>query len=425
MMLQTVAGCQIAGDIGIAVQLILGILVLFVLVTEYLFEYVYGSCSVSNNKNIRSFRTFWFDSYKICTGALISHLYNVGIALIIKSLTTGNVNECAIYSLSFYYETCGVPFLQLLQYGIIKYAIKMSTYTTPVNNINKTCKKRWQWISNPGKYDANRYPVKNCIQCKHCELQSVKLQYVYLTLIFIISLFISIFIGYLSYLNDNDKNNWVEDVCIALLAFIFILTTSVAPISSLWQTLQWISIKIFEKTIWSLFAISQAKLFGKWSLFMSTGNATIDAILYIAILPIILNAIMFFMFSRISRLKLPCFDTVIDDNNLNIFNKKEAYKIGVVFMVIFNGILFVLSIVFLLLLGGKDAYESILVLFISIIIVPISCSIGVIYLLQYIIENNKNICCLCCGNSDKESKHDLNVHTALKNENDKHYSSVS
>merc|ERR1712129_215415 len=79
-----------------------------------------------------------------------------------------------------------------------------------------------------------------------------------------------------------------------------------APVSSLWQTTAWVLVKLFEKSIWSLFAMAQANVFADWSKLMSTGDAKWDAWLYIAVIPIIMNAFMFFMFSRISRLKLPC-----------------------------------------------------------------------------------------------------------------------
>eukprot|EP00483_Globobulimina_turgida_P008839 UN08857 len=146
------------------------------------------------------------------------------------------------------------------------------------------------------------------------------------------------------------------------LVLIFLVSTAIAPVSSLWQTTQWVIVKTFEKSIWSCFAMAQAAVFGRWSRLMATDNSTLDAWLYIAIVPIIMNAFMFLMFSRISRLKLPCFapkynqrlekerdiiasghhysdavdalNPMLDEqsNNLNVsytnlvFDKKEAFK---------------------------------------------------------------------------------------------------
>lgn len=91
-------------------------------------------------------------------------------------------------------------------------------------------------------------------------------------------------------------SEWYVDVSLGFLFFVFIISTAIAPVSSLWQTMQWCTIKLFEKSIWSLFAMAQAGVFGTWSTLMSTGDSTLDAWLYIAIVPIIMNAFMFFMF---------------------------------------------------------------------------------------------------------------------------------
>ena len=103
------------------------------------------------------------------------------------------------------------------------------------------------------------------------------------------------------------------------------------------------TVKFFEKSVWSIIAIGQAKYFAEWSQFMATGSESLDAWLFIAIIPIVMNAFMFFMFSRISRLRIPCLkieyreqldkkvefekkqsiafdDEEIDPSNLNLHN---------------------------------------------------------------------------------------------------------
>ena len=92
------------------------------------------------------------------------------------------------------------------------------------------------------------------------------------------------------------QNEWYVDASIGFLVAIFLVSTMIAPISSLWQTMEWVLVKMLEKTIWSIFAMAQAKLFGEWSKDMSTGDSTLDAWVYLAIVPIIMNAFMFFMF---------------------------------------------------------------------------------------------------------------------------------
>ena len=149
--------CEIAGDVGVVVQISLAVLVGLVLVSEYLFEYLKSICSPHHKK--RSFRTFWFDSYKICAGALVSHIFNIVVSISIDKLSGGSADQCAIYALAFFYEACGVPFVQLLQYGVIQYAKKMASQSSSflddssingTEQIDDACRQRWLWISKPG-----------------------------------------------------------------------------------------------------------------------------------------------------------------------------------------------------------------------------------------------------------------------------------
>eukprot|EP01083_Nonionella_stella_P153390 492819_1 len=405
--------CDIAGDVGIVVQISLAVLVGFVLLIEYFIEFLKSLCTTHSR---RSFRSFWFDSYKICAGALVSHIFNITVSIAIDKLST-NADQCAIYALAFYYEACGVPFVQLLQYGVIQYALKMA-YPSQNNQstIDRDCRTRWQWISKPGIYDENRYPVNDCLHCRACQDRSARCSYLKIAFVIILALtasFLSAYFGYTVY-----DTAWYVDVSMGFLVLIFLFTTAIAPVSSLWQTVQWVVVKLFEKTLWSVFALSQASVFAKWSRVMSTGDPTLDAWLYIAIVPIIMNAFMFFMFSRISRLKLPCFrpkytDTIekervrleskhaihsapmleMSDEEMNAkFDKKEAFKVGIVFMLMINVSLLVIATSYLCY---KGAIHSIWILFLSMLVVPTICSVITIYAFAYFVDRGIHVCPCC------------------------------
>eukprot|EP01084_Bolivina_argentea_P032799 60714_1 len=454
------SGCEIAGDVGVIVQISLAVLVGFVLITEYTVEYIKSLCT--SGYTHRSFRTFWFDSYKICAGALVSHIFNIAVSIAIDRLSK-NADQCAIYALAFFYEACGVPFVQLLQYGVIQYALKMSSQKTindnnnNNNNSNKqsimddNCRQRWQWISKPGIYDANRYPVDDCLHCRSCQDSDARCNYIKIGIVIILAITISSISAYFGY--SVYGTEWYVDVSMGFLVLIFLLSTAIAPISSLWQTTQWVIVKLFEKSIWSGFAMAQAHIFAKWSKIMSTNNNILDAWLYIAIVPIIMNAFMFFMFSRISRLKLPCFPPKYSEriekereiiesslqnnghnenlllnnvNNVNDanasfidlkFDKREAFKLGVVFMLMINMTLLIIATTYL---GFKGALESIWILFISMIIAPTICSILGIYLFAYITNNNIHLCSCCVDqrNSRKNTTNTFhNIHGSINNGN--------
>ena len=153
-----------------------------------------------------------------------------------------------------------------------------------------------------------------------------------------------------------------------------------------------------------------------------------------------------YIYSRISRLKLPCFapkyvekldaarqknerriskskthpeaqsvnallrsnDSVedalrIEQKILDHFDRKEAFKVGVVFMLIINSVLLVIATVFLVYQG---ALHSIWILLLSMIVVPVLCSLGCISLFGYLIDRQIDICryACCCGRDSNSSK---------------------
>lgn len=149
---------------------------------------------------------------------------------------------------------------------------------------------------------------------------------------------------------------------------------------------------------------------------------------------------MYYIHSRISRLKLPCFppkyaervekereihessllqgssDPMLNANSsplshsfMNLkFDKKEAFKVGVVFMLIINLTLLIIASSFL---AYKGALESIWILFLSMIIAPTLCSIIGIYLFGYIIDNNIHLCKCCVDKRNIRKK--SNIHSSI------------
>ena len=72
-------------------------------------------------------------------------------------------------------------------------------------------------------------------------------------------------------------------------------------------TIAWLGVHMIDKSIWSIFVMLQFQYFAQWSTKMNTRSEEWNALLYILMIPILMNAIMFWMFSQISRLKLACF----------------------------------------------------------------------------------------------------------------------
>merc|ERR1712204_141153 len=77
---------------------------------------------------------------------------------------------------------------------------------------------------------------------------------------------------------------------------------------------------------------------------------------------------------------------------VNKFDKKEAIKVGLVFMLIINTILLIIAASFL---AYKTALESIYILFLSMLVAPSACSIVTVYLFAYVIDRNIHLCSCC------------------------------
>lgn len=64
---------------------------------------------------------FVFDVFKVSSGSVVSHGFNVLASVYLSTIATSE-SECGLYAIVFVYEACGIPFVQLLMYFVIKFA---------------------------------------------------------------------------------------------------------------------------------------------------------------------------------------------------------------------------------------------------------------------------------------------------------------
>lgn len=146
--------CNLWTGYAVAVQLCLGLSIVLVLVVEYIIE----RC---RKKFPRTFVQFWFDSFKLCCGAMVTHGYNVLCAEILGS-TSDSVDECAVYMIAFYYEATGITLVQMLQYGVTKYSRRKYLQIYHKNHKKSTlCSNIFYWISYPGHYTFRDKPLES------------------------------------------------------------------------------------------------------------------------------------------------------------------------------------------------------------------------------------------------------------------------
>ena len=146
--------CDLWTNYAIAVQLCLGLSIVLVLIVEYIIE----RC---RKQYPRTFVQFWFDSFKLCCGAMVTHGYNVLCASILNS-STSDVDECAVYMIAFYYEATGITFVQMLQYGIVKYSRRKYLRIYHKNNNKPSLLSNiFYWISYPGHYTFREQPLES------------------------------------------------------------------------------------------------------------------------------------------------------------------------------------------------------------------------------------------------------------------------
>jgi len=329
--------CTLTNSFGQSVQIVVAFLVLIVLTTEYLVDVAHSWCVNKDPK--RELIQFWFDVFKISCGAAVSHLFNFLISMYLSN--EGGGDECALYALAFVYEGSGVPFVQLLTYCVVKYAE------------TKTHLRFWAAISRPGEYGYDE-KLKRELNIRNRDFQK--------HLIFaLIPSSLCLLLGI--------ELNWSLQVTYVgpFFTFMFFFTFFYTGYNARRQVLAWCAIKIFEKGIWTGFVVAQAKHFEKWSELMELTSSHMEAIYYVCLIPIAMNAFMFFMFSRISRLQIPCI-TVQDrsgsTSDKRRFDVGEGLRVGVIFCLIMNSVLW---------LACSLAFRNtqvIIVLLISMVILP-------------------------------------------------------
>merc|ERR1740124_635241 len=329
------AECTLTGGFGAFVQVILAALVVIVLVCEWLFE---RFCSSTP----RTFEKFWFDSFKICTGAFISHCINLLVALYLNSL--GKADACALYALAYYYECSGVTFVSLLQYGLVKYAQTKNTLW-------------WQYLSTPGKYPPTKTVDYNAEE-KNFPISKNTACGVASTLATICALLVGVLVGVI-------MKRATLGIGAGVAIWLFVFTSLAAPTSSRVQVLAWALIKAFEKLLWSLFVMIQASSLESWSEDMSLQDKHTEAIVYLALMLIVLNIFIFLMFSRISRLKIPCLN-LKQSGPTDPFNTKEAVNVGLVSTFLANSILYVAACVVI------RTFAAMGILFLTMLVLPLS-----------------------------------------------------
>lgn len=342
--------CTLTDFFGQFIQVLLAFMVLIVLSIEYVVDLVRSKFSNSDPK--RDVIQFWFDVFKISCGAALSHLFNVLISMYLSNNGNGG-DECALYALAFVYEGSGVPFVQLLTYCVIRYA-----ETVPTNS--SLSSSFWGAVSRPGEYNHDVKTIKEELDIKNSKfLKTTALSMIPSAL----CLLLGIELGW------SPLVTYVGPIFGFMFFFTFFYTTWDAA----FQVLAWCGIKLFEKGIWTGFVVAQSSYFEDWSTLMELHNAHLEAIYYVCLIPIAMNAFMFFMFSRISRLQLPCLNVKArtrSNSNKRRFDLNEGLKVGVVFCFMMNTILWLAcSIAF------RNA-EVVIVLLISMVILPfIMCTI--------------------------------------------------
>lgn len=390
--------CNIFSDYAVTVQLVLGFSIIFVLVVEYIIERF-------RKDRPRSLIQFWFDSFKLCCGALVSHGFNVWVAYILAD-SNRDVDECAVYTIAFYYEATGVTVVQMFQYGLVKYTRRkylelyhkhngvwyLSTkiffwisypghYTTPEDNPTAAAERsRFLQISQnnnndpkettalmSGNNDTGRYNTqaldhslsgaasgsneannqtsgtgnRNVLSDEAILAHNMGDDYsdfdglmddnsrdfyrnvgnitflqtrmknpLYLAILVVATIVGTILVCLFSWYTLG--YDWYIIILIAICAILLFITLGICTPACLWQTTSWVCIKIVERSLWTVFVYVQKNDFITYSELISFGNDVLEAVLYIAIIPLILGIMMFWAFSQIARMNIPFVDIKVE-----------------------------------------------------------------------------------------------------------------
>jgi len=347
--------CSLTDQFGQTVQFVLGFLVLIVMSTEYGVELLIAKCKGKQPR--RDFVQFWFDTFKICVGAAVSHIYNVMIAIYLHNHEAG-ADECALYAIAFVYEGSGVPFVQLLTYSVVKFA-ETKARTSRI----------FKAISAPGKY--NHASVFDYLKCGNSKFQKILL----VSLAFAVLNFV---VGLVAKMGN------IITYCGPIFTFCLFFSCLFSTYEARIQILAWTCIKGFEKGVWTAFVVAQAGYFREWSHDMEIkSNPHLEAVLYVCLIPIVMNVFMFFMFSRISRLHLPCITVKSrsDDDNRQ-YDVKEAIKVGIVFCLMVNIVIWLIAVV------TFRTTEVALVTLVTVLVLPLLMSALFILLSKWLVNRS-------------------------------------
>lgn len=217
--------------------------------------------------------------------------------------------------------------------------------------------------------------------------------------------------GILSYFVLDYHSYWI-DVMLGICALLMFATLSVATAPVIWQSFSWVMIKVFERSLWTLFVYSQKSSFVEYSKLIEFSDDVLEAVLYIAVIPMIIGMIMFWMFSNIARMNIPFIDVkkLNASDALARFDFKESLKVGVYSTLLYNSILWLPAELAIL------SWESAGLLFLMMVIVPAVVNailVLVLYLLLSGMDDNASF----LENRDVIEEHDVSSLQRSSNNN--------
>jgi len=130
------------------------------------------------------------------------------------------------------------------------------------------------------------------------------------------------------------------DFLLGVFGVMAFATISVATWPVIWQSFSWVMIKVLERSLWTLFVWLQKSSFQEYSELIEFSNDVLEAVLYIAVIPLIIGTIMFWMFSNIARMNIPFINIKSFATDVMAkFDLSESLKVGVYSTLLYNSIL--------------------------------------------------------------------------------------
>merc|ERR1719229_1196117 len=178
---------------------------------------------------------------------------------------------------------------------------------------------------------------------------------------------------------DSIAIDFLLGVCGALMT----ATLCVATWPVIWQSFAWVMIKVLERSLWTLFVYTQKSSFIEYSELIEFKNDVLEAVLYIAVIPLIIGTIMFWMFSNIARMNIPFIDIKqFASDVMAKFDIKESLKVGIYSTLLYNSILWLpaelailtwdsAGILLLMMVAVPAVVNAIVVLFLYLLLTDI------------------------------------------------------